>query len=427
MTEPKRTDESSDELRGKNIILLFCLRCFLLFVPVFTLSCTDNAMDLPEVRVGSSAHFNYYVREEDNSFCEGLLEVMEQHFSLIQSHLGFEWPAGEKINYYKFLDIDDYQRSTGRDYWANAQERGETTMVLSPEPFHQHELMHAYLYPTGLSFPLLTEGLAETYSRGGRCLFGFPSDISFDDAFHDSEMVYVYGCPWAGFLLNTWGAQKILSIYAALPVDASIEEANEQFVSTLGVSAEDTWRMMLEENDETKRVIPVWHCNAPELSIDGTVQLIAADCRRPFYERTFILNDDALVSLKPDIFPSWLFRCDLAPSPVAVDSVSPTQGNLFLLKAGRYLFKPQWADNPTTAGTEMEFYGAPLSSSAWMGISCADLSESMPFEDGTLLSIPAESGDTYIRLNLPGSPDPTNRPPPGLRRCTWMNAAATPD
>ncbi len=75
--------------------------------------CSDanETYSLPNDRVWESLHFRYQTRSTDGASCEAVLIQLEQHFQLLQTYLGFEWPISRKVDYYKFVDRDDYLSS----------------------------------------------------------------------------------------------------------------------------------------------------------------------------------------------------------------------------------------------------------------------------------------------------------------------------
>jgi len=72
--------------------------------------------------------------------------------------LGFEWPAAHVIHYYKFVDATDFAMNAPcpKGSGGCADGRGVYTF----DPFHQHELVHAYLWPFGLPLTVVMEGAA---------------------------------------------------------------------------------------------------------------------------------------------------------------------------------------------------------------------------------------------------------------------------
>jgi hypothetical protein len=72
-----------------------------------------DGRDLPKDRLWESTHFRYHTRTNDPEPCEAVIVQLERHFELLQGYLGFSWPNGRKVDYYKFLD----QAASGMPGW----------------------------------------------------------------------------------------------------------------------------------------------------------------------------------------------------------------------------------------------------------------------------------------------------------------------
>jgi hypothetical protein len=74
--------------------------CGLWIIVAFALaSCRPQGPELPAVTVGSG-HFAYHTREGDLLF-DGTLAAAEAHLKSTLSYLKLDWPAGERIDYYR--------------------------------------------------------------------------------------------------------------------------------------------------------------------------------------------------------------------------------------------------------------------------------------------------------------------------------------
>jgi hypothetical protein len=76
----------------------------------------------------------------------------------MQDYLGFPWPTDLKVDYYKFLDKDDYFRNS--ECPNDSDSCARDSAIFSPHPLQDHELVHAYLAPLGFPPAFFVEGIA---------------------------------------------------------------------------------------------------------------------------------------------------------------------------------------------------------------------------------------------------------------------------
>lgn len=109
-------------------------------------------------RVWESEHFIYHSYPDDDATCPEVLNILEDHFRKSQEYLGFPWPEGAKIDYYKFPDFDALEASNACYGTACSSYR----LIFSVDRVETHELVHGYfLIDEVHRLPLLDEGLAE--------------------------------------------------------------------------------------------------------------------------------------------------------------------------------------------------------------------------------------------------------------------------
>ena len=106
----------------------------------------------------TSTHFRYFADSDDPSPCASVTDLLEQHFSVMQSYLGFDWPATKTVDYDKFRDANAFRTNSTCQAPQVACESAGT--VQSTSTFDQHELIHAYLSPSGRPPALFEEGIA---------------------------------------------------------------------------------------------------------------------------------------------------------------------------------------------------------------------------------------------------------------------------
>jgi hypothetical protein len=118
-------------------------------------ACHADEVELPGDARWTSQHFTYHARAGDD-VCPGIVDELERHFTVMQAGLGFSWPEDEAIDYYKYLDQSDLERAG-----ACLPEAGGCAgdgQVHAWAPLEPHELVHAYLRPSGHPPPLLVVG-----------------------------------------------------------------------------------------------------------------------------------------------------------------------------------------------------------------------------------------------------------------------------
>src|SRR4051812_41588451 len=100
----------------------------------------DANKSLPADQLRVSEHFRYHSRTNDDT-CEQVLGDLERHFSLLQAYLGFAWPSGRTVDYFKFLDAADFARNNDceRSVDACAVLARESPAIESPRVLDAHE------------------------------------------------------------------------------------------------------------------------------------------------------------------------------------------------------------------------------------------------------------------------------------------------
>lgn len=269
-------------------------------LPVFISSCeADNDRVFPNDRLWESAHFRYHSRRSDEGSCEAVLEQLERHFKLIQAYLGFSWPKDRKVDYYKFQDEADYVSNAGCPAKSDSCSFG--SVVLSPHPLQDHELIHAYLAPLGLPPAFFVEGIASIFSCSSVVTLATPKSwkevvsLPFTDRFG----VYAEG-PWfTGYLLYRYGAEPLLSLYERLDYEAaSVDQISAAFELVYGETLDVVWNAALASGQHV-RCVNLWNCSGATLPLDGSRQTVVHACDGRDNTRTFQLNTetDVVMSL----------------------------------------------------------------------------------------------------------------------------------
>jgi hypothetical protein len=225
--------------------------------------------NLPGDVTWESEHFVYKTRTGEQVACADALPALEEHFQAMQRVIGFDWPAGAKVSYYKFENVVDYQTNNECGAAGNACAPGTT--VQTSEAFNPHELVHAYLRHTGYPPALLLEGAAVALSCAS---WRRPQPAaSWRDAFGVSTSgplandVYNAGGWLAGYLLATRGAPAFVDLYRDAPAGQSANEFAATFTRVYGESLDDVWTEMIAAG-RPPAFCP-WECSRPQAPLDG--------------------------------------------------------------------------------------------------------------------------------------------------------------
>lgn len=231
----------------------------------------DGTYDLPADVRWQSPHFDYQTRAGDSQICADVLGPLEQHFAVLQSYLGFEWPPGAKVTYEKMRDFADLMQHGGC-----LPESGGCTfesMIVSPNGMDLHELVHAYLWATGFPPPVMIEGAAVALACSPSMPGGKPTEswdqlaaLSYGDA--NREELYSAGGWLVGYLLREYDPRLFTTAYGRLAFDADADAMDAVFREVYGQSLAAIWAAALAET--APHQVCLWQCAQPAVPLDGT-------------------------------------------------------------------------------------------------------------------------------------------------------------
>jgi hypothetical protein len=324
----------------------------------------DTTANLPKDLAWTSPHFEYHARSADSDICGEMLGTLEQHFQFVQNLLGFAWPSGRIIKYYKFVDGDDFAAHAPCPSGAGGCSDGDG--VYSNLLFEQHELVHAYLWPAGLPPPVIAEGAAVALA----CNIEIPEapTLPLRDAISvgialDDVRIYETGGRLARYLLDSYGGSAFMQFYVDLHRGMTFAEMDKVAQSVYGASADDLWAAALATHASCPQP---FDCSRAALPSDGTAIQVAPTCGLKSDVRTFTVLADGNVAITAP-GGTQLKSCD----PVPFASVLATtywagawQIGLLQLAAGRYAI-----DFPTGPST----VAAVVPAQPWAGADCASL------------------------------------------------------
>lgn len=356
------------------------------FVLAAAAGCQGESVDLPNDLVWKSSHFVFHARAEDSALCPDVLFRLEQHFSALQALLGFVWPDERRIQYYKFLDRSDFNAharcASGADGCADSVEA-----VYSHRAFEEHELVHAYLWRSGVPPPVITEGTAVALSCD-RAIPAQPS-LSLNDAVRvrdalSDTRVYETGGRLVRFLLDRYGARTFMRFYSQLAFDATVDDLDRTARSVFGSGADAIWAAALAT---PASCAPAFACSRDALPLDGTPVTLFPVCGVPDQFLTLNLAADAQLAIAGPLSTS-VGGCD-GNSPASGRIIgyggSGDQVGMLTLPAGHY-----YVDAPSSTPADLSVRQAL---EPWTGDDCSAL---VPFVFG-----PGQYAD--LRVMLPSS------------------------
>jgi len=254
---------------------------------------TDEEHHFPNDEIWESAHFRYHTRSGETGACKAVLQQLERHFELMHAYLGFPWPRDGKVDYYKFLDLSDYQNNA--ECPAQSGSCTDGSSVFSYYTLMEHELIHAYLAPMGYPPRFFMEGAAvalaceQPYVTLGK-VASWRDVVALPPS--DRTGVFIEG-PWfVGYLLYRYGPELFISLYDRLNNElASADQIAATFELVYGETLDDVWNAAYEY-DGRVRCVTLSACNGLPLLLDGSSQSIGMACDGSDNTRTFQLNTE---------------------------------------------------------------------------------------------------------------------------------------
>jgi hypothetical protein len=410
-------------------------------------SACDGSYDLPADRRWTSAHFDYLTRDSDDAICPSVLRPLEDHFAELQGYLGFDWPAGQKVTYEKFVDGVDFAAHESCGGAGDGCSLGST--VESPQALDTHELVHAYLSLAGYPPAVLVEGVAVALGCGSRLFAQKPTqtwDQLTSDGYGTGDSVYYAGTWLVGYLLDVYGPRSFLTLYRTLSSTADAAAMDAAFRTIYGASLSAIWTAALGESQP--RNVCVWQCSRLPMALDGvpvdTSGVCGVEGAFPFTlasESTISLTStDSGFSVKPcgqvplpDVtvaagvglydLPPGSYFVDVSPAagtitgrldrsgalnPIctaATDETMVVAGNLVALVPST---KPRWflpLPPPPAAAGQPLIPSVLTSGTAWIcascdAASCVAPSQPGPWQSGQVLNIATSPFEPFTEVLL---------------------------
>jgi hypothetical protein len=366
---------------------------------------SDDGRNLPRDRLWESTHFRYHTRADDSEPCEAVLVQLERHFELIQGYLGFSWPSGRKVDYYKFRDKADYLSSGFCPEDSDSCTRDSE--VMSPHVLQDHELIHAYLAPLGMPPALFVEGAAVVLACDH--VFALQNFKPWQDVATEAFGVkfgraYYEGTWFVGYLLDRFGPASFLALYGRLDYrTATADTMAAAFASVYGESLDAVWNASLASSDRI-RCVNLWNCAGANLPLDGSIQPLESACDGSANSRTFELDSDtdALI-LSHRYFLYAPLSCDeKLPTYVGGANESYEFGTVFnptvvTIPAGKYFIKSAAQGGVPDVGVLP--LPVPTYSRECGQLHALDLSGEEFWKGDIELSIPNDGHSWYLKLH----------------------------
>ena len=274
------------------------------------------------------------------------------------------------------------------------------SMVISAGAFDLHELVHAYLWQTGLPPTVLVEGAAVVLACQSSA-FAQPKPTETWDELaslgHDpSNAVYTAGAWLVGFLLARYDPRLFTEVYQRLPSDADAGTMDAAFRDVYGQSLEALWTAALAESQPLPGCL--WQCSRPPIPLDGTPVDSAGVCGGVDVFHPFTLASASVIGLSAPGEFLEVAACGPVPLPNSVFNAGLDGGvlGLYALPAGSY-----YVDSSPGGGTVA--LNAGLASA--LAPSCAQATDAAIFDGvaNVFVTVPSSQPSWFLPLPPPSS------------------------
>ena len=352
----------------------------------------DGDVDLPWAGSWESMHFDYRTRASEDGACPDILGPLEDHFAFMQAYLGFDWPPGANIQYYKYFDSADFETHAGCP--TGSVGCAPQGVVRSPYTMHKHELVHAYLAFTGRPPSVITEGIAVALSCQARAYADSKPTLSWDElaALEYSpgdNRVHAAGAWLVGYLLDTFGPQALVSLYRALPWGVDANTMDAAFQDAFGQSLSTIWAAALDEDQPRNTCVA--ECSGPALSLDGTSVGTNGACGTTITRR-FTLPADATISFSTTAEYIGMGPCGQQNVPGRL--VKGDVLALYVLPAGEYFIEPSAGDGTISGRADASAFLSPVCAAVTAEVTASDV-------ESVYVAVPPSRPNWFLSLPPP--------------------------
>lgn len=229
---------------------------------------------LPDDQFLASEHFRYHARA-GTKVDPTILDRLERHRSEFNAWFGV---TNDVTDYFLYTDADDLARNA-----TPCHGRGcvDGTSIHIDDPFHEHELVHAWMYPTNLPHSFVVEGLAqraacltpqtaaEVDPADWRRLIG-ASTIGDGP---DVQAVYDFGHRLVSWMLETGDTARFVDYYRNSRPWTDPDLFGADFTAYWGRSLDD---VAVEIGRSARYARSECSCASPALPVDGTAHRFVA-------------------------------------------------------------------------------------------------------------------------------------------------------
>lgn len=218
--------------------------------------------------------------DETRELCGGSVRHMDDFIRSIFREFALSPPdPTDSIQFY-WLEADEVRSKCSGGETLIGCTRGRT--VYSMRAPHNHELVHAIAYEIGTPKPFLREGLAVMYEGLG----GELSEVEWQEDERDVRILlgmstkqlaanpgnYRLAGAFSAMLIETYGLDAYLDVYASLTSDATDAEVEEVFLSSFGDSLDSivgAFGSASIDCSHRKFDAKLMECSAPEIVWNG--------------------------------------------------------------------------------------------------------------------------------------------------------------
>ena len=361
----------------------------------------------------SSAHFRYHAHASDAAPCDGTLDALERNFAAITGALALEWPAGDRVDYYKFASPDQLT-AAGVCPFAGAA-CSANGVVFAAELVNEHELVHAYLARAGRPPVFVQEGIAVVLScdstqfssdaRAAAGMIDAAALLSWSSDAASTVPLYAAAAGLVRDLRDRFGAGAFLDYYRQA-VRGDLAAVNARFSAAFGAGLDAALaQARTDRSPSTDFCNNVYACAGAPLALDGTPVSVEAGCGVSTSYATFALSADTHLALSlRGGGTAQILSCDGragAPTAVKVGRSAGGGGGTLLadLAPGSYAVRDEGTP-VVSAGT----LALATTQPGWFGAGCNDASPPFPFDESPnelTLAVPPGSGDWFVLFTVP--------------------------
>jgi hypothetical protein len=380
--------------------------------------------NLPDDATWESEHFVYKTRAGEAEACAAIIPALEEHFQALQRALGFDWPQGAKVTYYKFETVSDFGANSA---CGEGTACAPGTTVEASDAFHPHELAHAYLRPTGYPPVLLLEGAAVALScsswRFPRPTIPWPEAFALKASGPRAVDLYAAGGWLAAFLLATRPVPSFMALYRDAAPDQSAVQFAATFARVYGESLDSVWAQMIAAG-RPPAFCP-WECSRPPAPVDGVTPVASATaCGVPPTHALPLGEAGELVAALTGASNFSLGVCGAGSVPPAVFHATdgPTAHVDYMLAAGDYFVTGPFGDAATLTL-------ARHPQGTFIRSACATTTAAPPWQDlrgGSTLAVMVPRGTWQIDVAWSSPASVVVAPPPSPSGATLCPACDAP-